>query len=70
MEFVSCVSGSEATRGDDAKQEAVFSYVSSVKRVPPEGPLRAIRARAGAVLAELMPRFVKRHADVGERASF
>ena len=32
-------------RGADAKQEAMFSYISPEKRVPSEHPLRPIRER-------------------------
>jgi hypothetical protein len=35
-------------RGEDSKQEAMFSYLSPEKRVPVEHPLRAIRALVDA----------------------
>jgi transposase len=52
-------------RGEDAKQEAMFSYISSEKRVPSEHPLRAIRAMVDQVLQEMSPRFAKLYSDVG-----
>lgn len=33
-------------RGEDAKQEALFSYVSSERRVPPDHPLRTLVRQA------------------------
>lgn len=52
-------------RGEDSKQEAMFSYLSPDKRVPAEHPLRPIRAMVDAVLQEMSPRFAKLYADVG-----
>jgi transposase len=52
-------------RGEDRKQEAMFSYISPEKRVPAEHPLRPIRALVDAVLAEMSPRFAKLYSDVG-----
>jgi transposase len=52
-------------RGEDSQQEAMFSYISSEKRVPAEHPLRAIRAMVDAVLREMSPRFAKLYSDVG-----
>jgi transposase len=52
-------------RGEDSKQEAMFSYLSPEKRVPAEHPLRPIRARVDMVLAEMSPRFAKLYSDVG-----
>jgi hypothetical protein len=40
-------------RGDDPQQAAIFSYISPEERVPPEHPLRAIRAMVDVVLKEL-----------------
>jgi hypothetical protein len=37
-------------RGDDPQQAAMFSYISPQERVPPEHPLRAIRAMVDTVL--------------------
>ena len=52
-------------RGEDCKQEAMFSYLSPEKRVPAEHPLRLIRAMVDRVLEEMSPRFAKLYADVG-----
>ncbi len=52
-------------RGEDSKQEAMFSYLSPEKRVPDEHPLRRLRAMVDTVLGEMSPRFAKRYADVG-----
>jgi hypothetical protein len=37
-------------RGDDRQPDAMFSYVSAEQRVPPDHPLRAIRALVDKVL--------------------
>ena len=52
-------------RGEDSKQEAMFSYISAEKRIPAEHPLRPIRALVDRVLTEMSPRFSKLYADVG-----
>jgi transposase len=52
-------------RGEDAKQEAMFSYISAEKRVPAEHPLRAIRKLVDAVLQEMSPRFARLYAKNG-----
>src|SRR5437899_6125785 len=52
-------------RGEDNKQEAMFSYVSPEKRVPTDHPLRPIRAMVDSILKEMSPQFAKRYADVG-----
>jgi transposase len=52
-------------RGEDSKQEAMFSYVSPEKRVPAEHPLRPIRAMVDTVLNEMSLRFSKLYSDVG-----
>jgi len=52
-------------RGEDAKQEAMFSYLSPEKRVPAEHPLRLVRRMVDAILQEMSPRFAKLYADVG-----
>jgi transposase len=57
--------GGEAMRGEDSKQEAMFSYLSPEKRVPFEHPLRSVRALVDTVLEEMSPRFAKLYADVG-----
>src|SRR6266849_3589571 len=57
--------GGEAMRGEDSKQEAMFSYLSPDKRVPIEHPLRSIRRLVDTVLEEMSPLFAKLYADVG-----
>ena len=52
-------------RGEDLKQDAMFSYVSPEKRVPEDHPLRPIRAMVDPVLKEMSPRFARLYAQVG-----
>jgi transposase len=52
-------------RGEDPKQEAMFSYVSPEQRVPLEHPLRPIREMVDTILKEMSPRFARLYADVG-----
>jgi hypothetical protein len=52
-------------RGNDQKQDAMFSYVSPEQRVPTEHPLRALRAMMDDILKEMSPRFAKLYADTG-----
>ena len=52
-------------RGEDQKQDAMFSYVSPEKRVPEDHPLRPMRAMVDQVLKEMSPRFARRYAKVG-----
>ena len=52
-------------RGEDGKQEAMFSYVSPGQRVPADHPLRSIRAIVGGILKEMSPQFASRYSDVG-----
>ena len=52
-------------RGEDPKQDAMFSYISPEKRVPGEHPLRPIRAMVDQVLKEMSPRFARLYAKVG-----
>jgi len=52
-------------RGEDSRQEAMFSYLPPEKRVPSEQPLRLVRALVDTVLKEMSPRFAKLYADVG-----
>src|SRR5438128_12123762 len=55
-------------RGEDNKQEGMFSYVSPEKRVPTDHPLRPIRAMVDSILKGMSPQFAQRYAAVG-RAS-
>lgn len=52
-------------RGDVSGQDGLFSYVSLEQRVPSEHPLRAIKTRADAAVAELAPLFTKMYARTG-----
>ena len=51
-------------RGEDSKQEAMFSYLSPDQGVPADHPLRAVRKMVDTVLAEMSPRFARLYADV------
>lgn len=52
-------------RGEDQKQDGMFSYISPEKRVPQDHPLRPIRALVDQVLKEMSPRFARLYAQVG-----
>src|SRR3989304_7925697 len=52
-------------RGDDSKQEAMFSYVSPEQRVPQDHPLRPIREMVDGILKEMSPRFARLYSDGG-----
>jgi transposase len=52
-------------RGSDDKQDAVFSYVSTDKRVPMDHPLRKVRPLVDQVLKEMSPQLGKLYSDVG-----
>jgi len=52
-------------RGNDPKQEAMFSYVSPENRVPAEHPLRPLRALMDDILKQMSPRLAKLYADTG-----
>ena len=52
-------------RGNDPKQDAMFSYVSLEQRVPVEHPLRPLRTMVDDILKEMSPRFAKLYADTG-----
>ena len=52
-------------RGNDQKQDAMFSYVSPEQRIPAEHPLRPLRAMMDDILKEMSPRFAKLYADTG-----
>jgi len=43
-------------RGDDHQQAGMWSYIAPEQRVPPDHPLRPIRAMVDTILAELSPR--------------
>jgi transposase len=52
-------------RGEDQKQDGMFSYISPEKRVPQDHPLRPIRVLVDQVLKEMSPRFARLYAQVG-----
>ena len=52
-------------RGNDPKQDEMFSYVSPEQRVPAEHPLRPLRTMVDDILIEMSPRFAKFYADRG-----
>lgn len=52
-------------RGDDPRNESMFSYVTPEQRVPPDHPLRPMRRMVDAALASLSRRFDRLYADVG-----
>jgi len=52
-------------RGEDAQQEAMFSYVSPEKRVPMDHPLRPVREMVDSILKELSPRFARLYSNLG-----
>ncbi len=52
-------------RGEDPKQEAMFSYVSPEKRVPADHPLRGVREMVDPILKEMSPRFGRLYSEVG-----
>jgi transposase len=52
-------------RGDDRQQAAMWSHISPEQRVPPDHPLRPIRAMVEGVLRELSPRFEALYAKRG-----
>ncbi len=52
-------------RGHVDPQSSLFSYFSIEERIPAEHPLRAIKARADAVLASISPAFAAMYADDG-----
>lgn len=52
-------------RGRDDRSEGLFSYVRLEERVPPDHPLRPIKALAGKALATLNERFEGLYSDMG-----
>ena len=52
-------------RGEDARTEELFSYVSCEARVPSDHPLRSIRAVVDEALEVLSPAFERLYAKVG-----
>lgn len=52
-------------RGEDPKQEAMFSYVSPEQRVPQDHPLRPVREMVDTILKEMSPRFAGLYSERG-----
>lgn len=52
-------------RGDDQRQDAMFSYISPERRVPEDHPLRPIREMVNEVLKELSPSFSRIYSTQG-----
>ena len=52
-------------RGADAQQGAMFSYVAPERRVPPDHPLRAVRAMTDEALRGLSAQFARLYATTG-----
>ncbi len=52
-------------RGEDPKQEAMFSYVSPEQRVPRDHPLRPIREMVDTILQEMSPQFARLYSHQG-----
>src|SRR6056297_2192906 len=52
-------------RGDDRKQQALFSYVSPEARVPKDHPLRPIRIMVDNALNDLAPLFGEMYSHTG-----
>ncbi len=52
-------------RGDDREAQDMFSYIRPEQRVPPDHPLRPIRALVDTVLVELSPHFARLYAKTG-----
>jgi transposase len=52
-------------RGEDPKQEAMFSYVSPEQRVPQDHPLRPVREMVDTILKEMWGRFARLYSERG-----
>jgi len=52
-------------RGDDGRQDEMWSYVSAEERIPADHPMRGMRLLVDRVLKDLSPRFSKLYSDVG-----
>jgi transposase len=55
----------EPMRGEDAKQEGMFSYISPERRVPPDHALRPVREMVDGILKEMSGRFGRLYSDRG-----
>ena len=52
-------------RGDDQRQDVLFSYLSTEDRIPQDHPLRAMRGLVDPILVALSPRFQTMYATDG-----
>jgi len=52
-------------RGEDRRQDVLFSYVSIEDRIPADHPLRAMRSLVEPVLTALSPRFQTMYSAIG-----
>ena len=52
-------------RGDDERQDAIFSYLSPEQRVPADHPLRPVRQMMDEALQQLSGQFDRLYADTG-----
>ena len=57
--------GSMPMRGDDPRNDSMFSYVTPEARVRPDHPLRPIRRMTDAALERLSPRFDRLYSTTG-----
>jgi hypothetical protein len=57
--------GSVPMRGDDPRNDSMFSYVTPEARVRPDQPLRPIRRMTDAALERLLPRFDRLYSTTG-----
>lgn len=57
--------GSVPMRGDDPRNDSMFSYITPEARVRPDHPLRPIRRMVDAALARLSARFDRLYATTG-----
>ena len=57
--------GGVPMRGDDPRNESMFSYVTPEARVRPDHPLRPIRRMTDAALTRLSPRFDRLYSTIG-----
>lgn len=54
-----------AVRGEDLRQDPLFSYVSTEERIPAQHPLRKLRVVVNAILASMSEQFAPLYSEVG-----
>ena len=57
--------GPDSMRGEDSKQATTFSMLSPQRRVPPDHPLRPVKAMTDVVLSSMSKRFDRMYSSVG-----